>query len=111
MSRAAWVGFSFAAIHAVGLVIFLLVTNLAVGGEDRLYWTLWIPVDFPVSLLVGKISSAIPLGAPYEKHLVWLPHAVHGLLGTAWWFFIPYVVARLFKRSAPHKSVESWPQK
>lgn len=57
-------------------------------------WALWLPIDFPISLLVGWGFDNLPTSpSPLGRLRIWWPHLVHGLIGTAWWFGLGFGVA------------------
>ena len=90
------IGFALSGIHL--LMFSLFAIYLAFGdGQARLLWALWLPIDFPVSyaVIVGleRIPDTLPAGAFLRT---WLPHIVHGIFGTIWWFYLPTLVAMLF---------------
>lgn len=99
MSLSRKIGFGLATAHLTIFAIFWWHLSTSLDGQARLLWTLWIPIDFPVSLLVTAglegISNESPMGGVMQT---WLPYVVHGGLGTIWWFFIPSVVALVYKK-------------
>ena len=93
-NRALRVGLYFAGFHALLFFVFLATVG-ALGGEGRLLWALWLPVDFPVSLLVGLGFDYIPMSSEVFKTLrAWWPPIIHGIFGTIWWFVVPFLVMR-----------------
>lgn len=93
MSLAKKIGVGFASAHLVAFILFTLYLHLSTEGQARLLWTLWLPLDFPVSLFVIKgfdlISPDSQLGSFVR---MWLPYFVHGVLGAIWWYFIPVLI-------------------
>lgn len=103
--KALRVGLGFAFGHLVIFLVFLLATGFALGGESRLLWALWIPIDFPVSMLVGLGFDHIPTSnAAFQVLRTWWPLLVHGFFGTAWWFIAPFLLVRLVERRNNPKS-------
>jgi hypothetical protein len=101
MSLSKKVGIAFAAIHLLVFAIFILYLYLSSEGQTRLLWALWLPLDFPVSLIVIAGLDWIPsdsqlMGATREL----LPYFVHGIVGTIWWFFVPIIIGSLFEKLA-----------
>jgi hypothetical protein len=89
------IGLSLAGIHILLFVIFVVVEELALGGEARLLWVLWLPIDFPVSMLVGLGFDYLPISTNVFRFLrTWWPHIIHGIFGTVWWFVMPYAIVR-----------------
>ena len=101
MSFAKKIGVGLAAVHLVGFILFTLYLHSSSEGQAPLLWALWLPLDFPVSLIVIKGFDLIPPDSQLGSFLTkWLPYFVHGLLGTIWWFFIPVLISSIFNRTA-----------
>ena len=99
MSLAKKIGVGFAAVHLVAFVLFALYLYLATEGQARLLWTLWLPLDFPVSLVVIKGFDLFSPDSQIGSFVrMWLPYFVHGVLGAIWWFFIPVVIGSIFNK-------------
>jgi hypothetical protein len=87
-----------AGAHLALVGLFALLIDFGLGGEGRLLWALWLPIDFPVSLLVDLGFSLIPDGNRYLETLrAWWPMVVHGVFGSLWWFVATVVVVRAIK--------------
>lgn len=99
MSLAKRFGAGFAVIHLTAFILFIIYLHLSIDGQVRLLWTIWLPVDFPVSLLVAAGFDVIPPNDQMGSLIrTWLPYFVHGVLGTTWWFFVPIFVGAIFSR-------------
>ena len=99
MSLAKKIGVGIAAVHLAAFVLFALYLYLSTEGQARLLWTLWLPLDFPVSLVVIKGFDLISPDSHIGSFVrMWLPYFVHGVLGTIWWFFIPVVIDSIFNK-------------
>lgn len=74
------VGVILAVGHTLLFLFFLLYLNLAVDdGQSRLLWALWLPIDFPISLLVPFILDAVPRDSEFRGIIIsYLPHIIHG---------------------------------
>lgn len=98
--RKPWlIAFAFAGLHLAVFLLFLAVQGFALGGEGRLLWALWLPIDFPVSILVGIGFDYLPDTDTASKALrTWWPHIVHGLFGTLWWFLVPFFIVKVVER-------------
>jgi hypothetical protein len=91
-------GVGFALIHLLLFFLFVLYLYLSTEGQARLLWALWLPIDFPVSLIVIVGFDLIPSDGHFGGFIrTWLPYFVHGVLGTIWWFFIPVLLGNAFK--------------
>jgi hypothetical protein len=60
-------------------------------------WAVFAVIDFPLSLIymiVGKSYYHFlqSLGDSPLAYILYLPHLVHGFLGTLWWYFLPRLV-------------------
>ena len=63
----------------------------ATTADWTTYWTTFLALDFPVSLTViplAWIFPASPHGPLADFANFWWPLAIHGLLGTAWWYIV-----------------------
>ena len=93
------VGLFFACLHTVLIAAFLIAFGFSLGGQVRLLWTLWIPLDFPVSLLVDLGFEFIPKSTSASQVIrTWWPIIVHCILGTIWWFIVPFFLVRRYER-------------
>lgn len=94
------VGVILAVGHTLLFLFFLLYLNLAVDdGQSRLLWALWLPIDFPISLLVPFILDAVPRDSEFRGIIIsYLPHIIHGFLGAIWWFCIGLGASFIFSR-------------
>ena len=91
------IGFALSGIHLLVFSLFVIYLHASADGQARLLWALWLPVDFPVSYTVIVGLEWIPDTLPEGVFLrTWLPHIVHGIFGTIWWFYLPSLVATLF---------------
>lgn len=97
------VGLALAAIHLLLFAAFL-VWKKAISNEDgqaELLWIIWIPIDFPWSLLVPLLSQLSsdqvisPALGGVSRLLFYLPHFIHGVVGTIWWYYIPRMLTAL----------------
>jgi hypothetical protein len=103
-SKSWGVGLGFAGFHAALILIFLAIEGFAFGGEARLLWILWIPIDFPISMLVGLGFDYIPESNEIFRTVrTWWPLIVHGIFGTVWWFAAPFTVVRVLE-SRKHRA-------
>ena len=89
-------GLMLAAMHVALFLGSVIYVYTAVQGQASLIWVVWAVIDFPVSLLymviaepysrwLGTLSND---GAPLQ-HVMYLPHVIHGVLGTLWWYQLP----------------------
>jgi len=93
------IGVTFAMLHLIAFLIFVGYLNGSNDGQAILLWTLWTPVDFPVSMTVPLGLDLLPsddgIGSTARRAL---PYFVHGVLGTAWWYFLPVLVYKVFQK-------------
>jgi hypothetical protein len=84
-------GLIMAAIHLAILAYTLAQIMTAVAGDWSVYWRIFLALDFPVSLAVVPLTWIVPPlpGGPFSDFPnFWWPLAVHGLLGTLWWYIV-----------------------
>jgi hypothetical protein len=84
-------GVIMAAIH-IAILAYTLAQILAAGTADWIvYWRMFLALDFPVSLAVVPLTWIFPpspAGPLSDFANFWWPLAVHGLLGTLWWYIV-----------------------
>jgi hypothetical protein len=86
-----------AVLHLLAVLVFVVYLHQSNEGQAILLWTLWKPVDFPISLLVPWGLDVLPSTGDWAGSLrPALPYLVHGVLGTLWWFCVPFLIAWLF---------------
>ncbi len=99
MSTTKLIGTVLAAVHLLAFLTFVLFLHQSDDGQTILLWALWLPVDFPVSLTVLAGFELLPsddgIGSMMRRAL---PYFVHGALGTIWWYFLPFLIAAVFKK-------------
>ena len=100
MNVAKRIGLLFATVHLIIFIIFVYFIHvISTEGQSRLLWTIWLPFDFPISLLVSFGFDLIPPDNGTGSTIrYWLPYFVHGGLGTIWWYFIPVILRSFFLR-------------
>jgi hypothetical protein len=91
MLRLSAAGTIMAVIHVALLA--LTVALIVVGSEPEwpMYWTIFLALDFPVSLAVVPLAWLVPpspAGPLSDFANFWWPLAVHGVIGTAWWYVV-----------------------
>jgi hypothetical protein len=87
-----------AALIHIGLFV-LFVVYLQFGtddGQSRLLWTIWLPIDFPVSMItllgLDLTQGGSELMSAFRR---FLPFFVHGILGPIWWYFLVSFVGKM----------------
>ena len=95
-------GLFVAILHTFIFILFIVYLYFVVDdGQSRLLWVLWIPIDFPVSLLVGLGLDFIPSTNGFSSALrTYLPHIVHGIIAPIWWYLLIYFISNLIKNRA-----------
>jgi len=99
-------GVLLALLHAGILVGFLVYihSDAAERSQSALYWLAWFPVDLPWSFLnflpqwVTPVGVEAVLGIPLYSLAEYWHVFVHGVIGTAWWYFLPRIVATFMRR-------------
>lgn len=105
------IGLFLAGLHLLLFVGFLLWvrSTSSQDGQSELLWLLWIPIDFPWSLVVPLLSPAAgdnlisPTTPGIRGVLYYLPHFVHGIVGTIWWYFLPSLVGLVYSKLTSRK--------
>lgn len=88
-----------ATLHLLAIIAFAIHVHQSNESQEILLWTLWTPIDFPISMFVPWGLEVLPSGSEWSStfRLV-LPYFVHGVLGTMWWFFLPFIFSWLFRK-------------
>lgn len=83
-------------VHLMAFIVTLLQIDRSSAAQASLVWLKWwwLVSDFPFTLLYlisGETYSSwlAPLQNSALGQLLYLPHLIHGILGTIWWFFLP----------------------
>jgi hypothetical protein len=88
-------------VHLLGVLLTIWYAAASTDGQAPLVWAIWAVIDFPLLLaylLVGP-SYAQWTQAFFSNHqaisqFLYLPHLLHGVFGTLWWFVLPSLVAK-----------------
>lgn len=95
--RLSYAGVAAALLHlllvAGGVVMILSSTQT----DWTQYWTIFLALDFPVSLGVVPVTWFVPpSGKPPLADFsgFWWPLAYHGVVGTGWWYIVGWAIAR-----------------
>lgn len=104
--RSYWLGGILCSLHLA--VSWWVIVSLCLREPDaqwQLVWIFFLPFDFPFSLLVlfsGNVFPDWTIGVlPYPvsefRDFLW-PAFVHGIVGPAWYFFLPMLASGLWRR-------------
>ena len=94
-------GLVMAVVH---LAILGYTVALITGAHEpdwRIYWVIFLALDFPVSLAsvpLVWISQPSPAGPLSDFTNFWWPLAIHGVLGTLWWYIVGMSMGRRLTR-------------
>src|SRR5437016_4549737 len=105
-----------AAFHAMLFAITVTYIYRSSQEQASLVWVYWAIPDFPITLLylcASRYSSWVHHLMPRQEiiqHILYLPHVIHGLLGTIWWYIMPRTVARLWHSLTPRRSTRATPR-
>jgi hypothetical protein len=101
MLRFSIAGAIMAALH-IAILVYTLAQILAAGVADwTVYWRMFLALDFPVSLAVVPLTWIFPPspGGPLSDFAnFWWPLAVHGVLGTLWWYIVGLAIGERLTR-------------
>jgi hypothetical protein len=97
LKRLSAAGLAAALLHLalIGLTVALILTTHE--GDWRSWWTLFLALDFPVSLGVLPVTWLVPASAQgtlSDWSNFWWPLAYHGSVGTWWWYVVGWAIAR-----------------
>lgn len=99
MSTTKLIGIVLAIVHLLAFLAFVIYLHQSGEGQAILLWALWLPVDFPISLTVLAGFELLPpddsIGSALRRAL---PYLVHGIFGTLWWYFLPFLITGVFRR-------------
>lgn len=109
MSRVNKTSLTFSATHLTAFVLTVIFINRSPDPQAPLVWVFFAIVDFPVSLLyllpIGNYSHEVDTAATaVMSQILYLPHLIHGVLGTIWWYFLPRAILRLAARVGQHRN-------
>ena len=97
------IGAVLAVSHLLAFLAFIAYLHQSQDGQAILLWTIWIPVDFPVSLTTLAGFELLPSDGSFGSALRRaLPYLVHGLLGTLWWYFLPFLAKAAYDKVATY---------
>jgi hypothetical protein len=87
-------GITLSLLHSAAFAATAAYVHFSTAAQAPLVWTRWFVVDLPVSLLYYLGHTNYPEWSaaqnnPLAAQLLYLPHLIHGLLGTIWWYFLP----------------------
>ena len=98
------VPFLTAALHGVLFAATVVYVYMSSAGQAAMVWVYWIIVDLPISLLYfaapvySRFFHNTVSGHILLEQVLYFPHVVHGLLGTAWWYLMPRAIIRMLQR-------------
>jgi hypothetical protein len=104
MRRLSYFGLAGGLLH---LLILGYTVHLVLGrgaADWPMYWTLFLALDFPVSLGVLPVTWLAPPagGGPLaDVTNFWWPLAFHGVVGTAWWYIVGLAIERRLRPRQP----------
>jgi len=86
--------FSIATTHLVGFFVMVLYVNTSPSPQAPMSWIYWAKLDFPISLIYdiscpSYFNLVNQLKPSFFGYFFYLPHLIHGFLGTVWWYFLP----------------------
>jgi len=87
-------GFFALFLHLLAFVATVLYRQNTHDPQASFVWAEWVIVDFPISLLYWAAGSLYNewmrnIGSSTVAQILYLPHLIHGVLGSAWWYLLP----------------------
>ncbi|MGE0108910.1 MAG: hypothetical protein AB7S81_03990 [Bdellovibrionales bacterium] len=100
------IGWVMAAVHlAISWCVILTLGRGEPDAQWQLVWILFLPIDFPFSLLVLFSGYLFPswefefLKYPISSfHGFIFPSIIHGIIGPLWYFLIPVFISGTFNK-------------
>jgi hypothetical protein len=71
------------------------------GSAWPRFWTLFLALDFPVSLGIVPVTWLAPpaSGGPLrDASNFWWPLVYHGIVGTGWWYLVGWAIGARIQR-------------
>jgi len=92
-----------AIVHGMLFAATVLYVYTSSTEQAALVWLYWAPIDFPFSLLYYAAPTYSQLvyrlvGDSPLTYVLYLPHLIHGLLGTVWWYFLALLTIKAVSR-------------
>jgi len=91
------IGLCLSILHFLGFIFTVVIIYFSSDPQASLLWGIFAVIDFPISLVYfgARVYAKIvnSLGQTFFVQILYLPHIVHGLLGTIWWYFLPRLVS------------------
>lgn len=84
-------GVLFGGLHLALAVALAIYVDSSSDGQSPLLWAFFAVIDFPVSLLYPGRNGVAMWVEGWWPDVYW-PYVIHGVLGTAWWFLLPFWV-------------------
>lgn len=90
------VGLSLALVHLVAFSALALYIRRSADPQAPLLWAGFAVIDFPLSLIYFLARNfcwpSLIIEQSWLAEILYLPHFVHGLLGTIGWYMLPRFV-------------------
>ena len=97
MLRYSRFGIAAALLHVAALAYTVGLVLNATGPHWPRYWTIFLALDFPVSLGVIPVNWLVPpsgAGPLHDLTNFWWPLLYHGVIGTGWWYIVGWAIER-----------------
>jgi hypothetical protein len=96
------IGLAFAAMHFFLFLATVVYVHMSSDPQAPLIWVIWAIADLPISLLYiilarpySFLIESLPNQFATIEEIFYLPHVIHGLLGTIWWYWLPQILRKL----------------
>jgi hypothetical protein len=94
-----------ALLHLLGVLATAWYVAESTDGQAPMVWFFWGIVDLPWSVAYVLFGHGYTIwaqahysGHPVLAQLLYLPHWLHGIVGTVWWYFLILWVGKLVNR-------------
>jgi len=92
-----------AGCHFTAFLLLAAYIQLSGNSWAGILWVIFAAIDFPVSLAyLLDAGTWYPqwfnnLGDSMLAQIAYLPHFIHGFLGTIWWYLLPKIFATVLE--------------
>ena len=86
-------------------ILTVVYVSISYAEQVPLIWLLWLPVDFPWSLInviggsaYSKWYREVSRSSAILEYILYTPYLVHGVIGTVWWYYLPKIITIIRKK-------------
>ena len=97
MLRFSHLGIAAALLHLAILAYVVWIILASTTPDWPMHFTIFLALDFPVSLGIVPVSWIAPpanSGPLHDVSNFWWPLLYHGTVGTLWWYIVGWAIER-----------------